>query len=180
MFKFWNEMLIRFLIAYWNDCSFATNIARVCLQLFHGWSRSAVSQAIPNIWRNFTVHHRVKISTPTVPILRQINPKHDLLYFVLKIHFNIISHLCVGLTTGLCSPHFLTKTLFSFSFSPIRVTFPAHFILLDLITRIWWPAQTMTLCTVYFSPSPVTSSLLCQSNFLSILSSNTLRLCCPP
>jgi hypothetical protein len=33
---------------------------------------------------------------------------------------------------------------------------------------------------VYFSPSPVTSSLLCQSNFLSILSSNTLRLCCPP
>jgi hypothetical protein len=69
-----------------------------------------------------------------------------------------------------------TKTMYTFLFSPICVTCPAH--LHELITQI-------TACDEYnhkapcnvISSSPVTLSLLGLNTFLSTLFSNTLSLC---
>jgi len=50
--------------------------------------------------------------------------------------FSILSfHLCLGLPTGFFSLVFSTKILYEFLLSPMRVTFPAHLILLDFTTR---------------------------------------------
>jgi hypothetical protein len=46
------------------------------------------------------------------------------------------SHLRLGLPSGLLPSGFRTKILYAFLFSPIRATYPAHLILLDLIILI--------------------------------------------
>jgi hypothetical protein len=53
-----------------------------------------------------------------------------------KIHFNIISHLRLGLPTGLLPSGFPTKALYAPLLSPIRATCPTHLSLLDFIIRM--------------------------------------------
>ena len=45
------------------------------------------------------------------------------------------THLCLGLPSGLLPSGFPTKTLYTSLSSPIRATWPAHFILLHFIIR---------------------------------------------
>ena len=54
----------------------------------------------------------------------------------LKIHFNIILHLHVGLPSALVPSSFPTKSLCARFLSPIHATRSAHLSPLDLITRI--------------------------------------------
>ena len=89
------------------------------------------------------------------------------------------SHLRLGLPSGLVLPGFPTKTLYTPLLFPLRPKYPAHFILLDFITRKIlgedYRSISSSLCS--FLHSTVTSSLLRPNFLLSTLFSNTLSLC---
>ena len=89
---------------------------------------SSASQEILRILWNQKFRHRVHKSPPTARSAQS--------YF-LKLHSNII-HLLLGLPNGHFPSGFPTKTLCDLSSPPypIRTTCPAHFTLLDLISRI--------------------------------------------
>ena len=52
------------------------------------------------------------------------------------------SHLRLGLPSGLFPSGFPTKTLYTPLLSTLRVTCPAHLIILDLITEQYWVSST--------------------------------------
>jgi len=56
--------------------------------------------------------------------------------FFLKIQFNIIPHLRIGLPSGLVPSGFPTKSLCAPFLSPMHATRFSHLTLVDLITRI--------------------------------------------
>ena len=91
----------------------------------------------------------------------------------------IFSHLHLGLPSGFFPPGFPAKSLYMPLPSPIRATYLAHPILLDLITRIIFREQyrslSSSLCS--FLHFPVTSSILGRNTLLNTLFSNTLSLC---
>ena len=86
------------------------------------------------------------------------------------------THLRLGLPTGLLPFGFPTKTLYPPLSSPIHATCPAHFILLDFITRTILGEQyksfSSSLCNLLYYP--VTSSLLGPNILLNTVFSNTL------
>jgi hypothetical protein len=60
------------------------------------------------------VHCHVHKSLPLVPILRQINPLYTTPSYLLKIHFNGISHLRLNLPSGFPSSDLQTKILYNY------------------------------------------------------------------
>ena len=83
---------------------------------------SAANQEIPRISRNPKVHYRTHKRPPPVPILGQPNSLHIPTSHLLEIHPNIITHLRLGLPSGLLPSGFPTKTLYTPLSSPIRAT----------------------------------------------------------
>ena len=88
------------------------------------------------------------------------------------------SHLCLGLPYGLFHAGFSTKPLYVPLLSPMHPTCPAHFILLNLITKIVLGEECKPLNTSLFSflHSPVTSSLLGPNILFSTQFWNTFSL----
>jgi hypothetical protein len=70
---------------------------------------------------------------PLVSVLSQINPVHTTPSYLSKIHFNIIHK--PSFPSGFFPSGLPTEILYAFTFT-IHATFPAHLILLDLVTLI--------------------------------------------
>jgi len=129
-----------------------------CSQIAHHWSLSwarwiqltnsmeqsptreanshSTSQEIPrHLWKP-KVLYRVHNSPPLVSVLSQISPMQNIPPYFFKIKFNIILP-STPWSPKLALPFvFSTKFLYAFLISPMRATFPALLILLDLIVVI--------------------------------------------
>jgi hypothetical protein len=71
-------------------------------------------------------------------------------------------HLCLYLSTGFFPSRFSTKVLHVFLFYPTRATYPAHYILLDLIAlKVFGETHklqsSLLLLRLFFSPSSCSS-----------------------
>ena len=132
-------------------------------------NRSSVSQEIPCILWKPKVHCRIYKCPPPVPIPGHINAVHASPSW--RSILILLSHLRLGLSSGLFPSGLTTKNLHATLLYPIRVICPAHLILLDSITQIIlsdeYRSQSYSLCSLIHSP--VTSSLLDPNIFLSTL-----------
>jgi len=99
------------------------------------WEASPLSSSkeISRILRNPKAHYRIYKCPPPVPFLNQFDPIHTPTSHFLKIHLNI-THLRLGLPSGLFPSGLPTKTLYTHLLSPIHATCSAH--LIQLVSSI--------------------------------------------
>jgi len=103
--------------------------------------------------------------------MNSVHPLHT----VFKTQFNLAFRPCVGLQSGLCPSVLLPKPYAFFSF-PLRSTFLAHLILVDLITLKSLARYTIHEPPVHnFLRPPVPSSLLGPNTLLNPVYSETHR-----
>jgi len=123
------------------------NISHTCFKLNYLLTHSVVqspssetnwfaaSQEIPRISRNPNVHYRTHKRPPPVSILGHPNPVHIPTSHLLEIYPNIIHPSTPRSPQWSPSLRFLHQDPIQPLSSPIRTTCPAHFNLLDFITR---------------------------------------------
>jgi hypothetical protein len=126
--------------------------------------------------RFITVHTRALHWSLSWARAIQSTPSHPI---SLKSIFILLTHLLLGLLSGLFHSGSPTNNLYAVIFSPVRVTSPSYLILFDLIILIIlgeeYKLRNSSLCI--FLQLPVTSSLFCPNILLSTLIPNTLNLC---
>ena len=135
----------------------------------------AASQEIPRISRN-PVYYRTHKRPPPVSILGQPNPVQIPTSHLLEIHSNIIYPSTPWSPRWSLSLHFPQQDPIHPLSPVIRVTCPAHLILLDFITCTMlgevYKSFSSSLCILLHSP--ITLSLLCPNILLNTVFSNTL------
>ena len=140
-------------------------------------NRFAASQEIARMLWNPKVHYRVHKCPLPVPILSQLDPVHTSTSHFLKIHLNIMLPSMRGSSKWCLSLRPLHQN--SVYTSPLPHTCsmsrPSLSSWFDHPNNIWWGVQIIKLL-MWFSPLPVTSSLLCPNILLSTVFSNTLIL----
>jgi hypothetical protein len=137
----------------------------------------AATWQLPSILWNPKVHYRTHKSSPPAPILSQTNPVHTPNPISKRSILMLSIHLCLGLPSGLFHSGFPTNNLYTFLFSPIRTTCPAHLILNLIILIILeeeYKLCSSSLCS--FLHLPITPSFSGPNILLSTLFSNTLSL----
>ena len=140
-------------------------------------NRTSASQEFPRILWNPTFYFRIQKRPTPVPILSHSNTVHASPSYLLKIHFNIIFPYTPR-SSQVASFRQVTPSKPCIHLSSKRSTCPAHFIIVDLITRIIYVKDYQSLSPLLcsFLHSPVTSSLLGTNIFPNILFSNSLSL----
>jgi hypothetical protein len=99
----------------------------------------------------------------SLAILSQIDPDHTILSYSISLRsiLTLSTHLRLRPPSGLFLSVFPTSTIYAFSFCPIRATWPAHFILLELMIQIILGEEYKSWSSSLrsFLHSPDTSSL---------------------
>ena len=156
------------------DMKGAEYLITYCMEQSPSWEAdcfSASQESYCMFWSS-KVHYHIHNCLLPVPILSHIDPVHALTSHLWRSILILSSHLCLGLPSGLFHTGIPTKTLYMPLFSPIHATWPAHYIILGLIT--WtilgeeYRSLSSSLCNLLHSP--VTLSFLGPNILLNTLS----------
>jgi hypothetical protein len=144
------------------------------------WEAASCSaiQKFCNVFWNQKFHYHVHKSPPLVPILRQISPVHTTPSYLRSILI-LLSHLYLGLPSGLFPSVFPTKTSCTLLFPPMRGACPVHLIFIDLIIfsdilenmtnkEMFLSVEKRDLCP-YLCKRFISVHLICVETFMPIM-----------
>jgi hypothetical protein len=130
---------------------------------------------------NPNIHYRVHKSPPLLPILGQMHPIHICNPISLRSILILSFNLRLYLPSALYSSDFPTKIFYAFRIFPMRTTYPANLMLLDLITLIifgeafkLWSSSLCSLLQYFlhlrstYSPQHPGLNTLCLCSSLSV------------